>query len=270
MPTPRMSPGFLSQGTARELTRATSLTKESQDKLQRLAADLPLEFPAKITSYAFDSISGLGVCAWTEQWYNSAMARIDKVGGVSGTTSWMPAFPVGGGEMPPTGGFPVEVLMRRRGIRQVAGVNRDPVFEFDWFCACSQSGSGSGSGGGGGPITTACCPSNSIPQTIVGTVVGNSTCSTAIIPMTYLGNIGGSDIWSGTGSTATSGTLTLTATCGAGGSWSVTLTSSRCALTMSGTTPTCSPFSLTDTATGAAACCLGAAVGVTWAITITT
>lgn len=261
-------PGWIEPSIAEDLTKAGKSTQESREKLMRMAADLPLEFPAKVTGYAFDSISGLGVCAWTEQWYNASMARIDKVGGISGTTAWMPAFPVGGGQMPPSGGFPVEVLMRRRGIRQVGGVNRDPVFEFDWFCACdAQSGSGSGSGGGG-PIITACCPSDGIPQTLGATLVGNSTCGTASFGLTYIGNFGGSDVWSGSGSTATAGTLTLTVTCSGAGTWSTTLTGTRCTYTMSGASGICSPFSVTDTATGSTACCVGAAVPVTWAITV--
>jgi hypothetical protein len=131
----RILPGFLTPHGAAALQAGLEQAEETRRDLERDPRDWDDEFPAKIT--AWDETEGRA--SWTRQTYDSDGRRIDDPLGVTGSPSYMPAYPVGNGLMPPPS-FPVEVWMRRRVVNATLG----PVYEFDWQCACDEDfGSGS-------------------------------------------------------------------------------------------------------------------------------
>jgi hypothetical protein len=230
-------PGLLTPSAAAHLQAAGAQAELTRRDLEKLFQSAPDEFPARLNAYQ----SATGRCSWTRQTYNAAGNRVDHPNGQAGTFTFAPAYPVGGGVMPPVA-FPVNVYLRRRILTATLG----PVYEFDWVCGCEQTGSGSG---GGGP-TTDCCP-NAIPTTLTITYTrtgGSSGClldgDTATLTYTGVGFNGpqwvGFTTFHGTASRRT------TLTClNSSAAWDLQIAGS-----LGGTltpTGTCDPLSLTLT-----------------------
>lgn len=196
-------PGLLTRSTSDAVNDAIRQSEETREELERMRRKLPAEFAAAITSYD----GATGSCGWKLRGYNSNGLRIDHNSGLTGSPTWMPAYPVGNGEMPPPS-FPVDVWLRTR----LRTSDKGPVYEFDWICGCSAEGSGSGSGGGG--VETDCCP-NPIPTTLTMTITSACAEVAGTHSLTWLSGT----TWQGTIG-ATDWLVTLTCS---GGTWTMTI-----------------------------------------------
>jgi hypothetical protein len=167
-------PGPLSPGDADALSRLAAQVGQLQGRVERSAALAIERFPALWTAY--DVATGRG--SWTEQWFDAGGDRVTRVGGRTGTPTFMPAYPVGGGAIPSfaAGGSGsgavagVEVELRRRIVATDTGVSLGPVYEFDW----PDSGTGGGGSGTAGSVITPLVYSERVPGTVTSATVGGN------------------------------------------------------------------------------------------------
>lgn len=130
------NPGPMKASAVDELNRIQEANDANSRALSQIKPVEP-DLRVKLTSYS----SSTGSYAWTEQAFDANGDPYDKPNGLTGNSTYFPAYPVGNGASPPPS-FPVHVWLRLRMIHPSKGA----IYEFDWNCTC-YGGYYSGSGG---------------------------------------------------------------------------------------------------------------------------